>query len=70
METEEIAFEFRKQRYIYDAETNTFEKLKFPVQVTSEDSMSTSIYLDVPAFNPFHCNLGLTCCGCGCHTVY
>jgi len=29
----EISFEFRKQRFHYDAETNTFDKLAYPVQV-------------------------------------
>lgn len=29
----EISFEFRKQRFEYDTERNTFDKLAFPVQV-------------------------------------
>lgn len=31
--TDELGFEFRRQRFVYNEEQNAFEKLKFPVKV-------------------------------------
>jgi hypothetical protein len=32
-ETEELGFEYRRQRFVYAADTHTFEKLRYPVKV-------------------------------------
>lgn len=34
-ETEELGFEYRKQRFVYNAEHHLFEKLKYPVKVST-----------------------------------
>ena len=37
----EISFEFRKQRFCWDAEARHFEKLQYPTQVKHKRSAST-----------------------------
>eukprot|EP00983_Pelagomonas_calceolata_P101647 1158718-Pelagomonas_calceolata.AAC.5 len=42
-EWEELAFDFRKQRFVYSEESNSFTKLAFPTKVRESDS-STEVY--------------------------
>lgn len=42
-ETEELGFEYRRQRFVYAAEPHMFEKLKYPIKVCMPGSTQAAL---------------------------